>query len=114
VSTEVELDVYSGMPNPTWTLSAADAALLAEKLDALPPAAPRELGNPLGYRGLVVDTGAEVVRVHRGTAQVSRAGSIVVRADPGRSFERWLISTGVGTGVLTGELVDVVDADLRH
>jgi hypothetical protein len=110
VPTEVELDVFSGMPNPTWTLSGADAALFAHKLAALSPAAPRELDNPLGYRGLVVDTGAEVVRVHRGTARVDRGGSLDVRTDPDRSLERWLL----GTGELPPEVVDVVDADLRR
>jgi hypothetical protein len=114
VPIEVELDVFSGMPNPTWTLSRADAALFAERLSALLPGALREQDNPLGYRGLVVDTGAEVVRVHRGSARISRGGSLVVLADPGRSLERWLFSTGAGTGVVAQEVVAVVDADLRR
>jgi hypothetical protein len=113
VPIEVELDVFSGMPNPTWSLSGADAAIFAEKLDVLLPAAPREQENPLGYRGLVVDTGAEVVRVHRGIARITRGDSVVALEDPGRSLERWLYLTGAGTGVVADEVVAVVDADLR-
>lgn len=54
---EVELDIYSGMPNPTWILSKSQEATLYEMLRAEPnqiaPArADKRYG--LGYRGVIV------------------------------------------------------------
>ena len=55
---EVELDIFSGMPNPTWVLSKRQEATLVDLLDAEPSqissvtAMERRFG--LGYRGLIV------------------------------------------------------------
>ena len=55
---EVELDIFSGMPNPTWVLSNAQEASLYELLRAEPdqvsPAATTSKQLGLGYRGLIV------------------------------------------------------------
>lgn len=55
---EVELDVYSGMPNPRWILSEREEHELMEQL-AAQPAQARAAGSAderfsLGYRGLIV------------------------------------------------------------
>ena len=94
-ATTVELDVYSGRPNPSWTLSRDDAARFERTVGALPPAPPGVWANPLGYRGFVV-TGPDgsVVRVHAGAVQISEGGSLTDRADPDQALERWLLSTG--------------------
>ncbi len=53
---EVELDIFSGMPNPTWLLSRRDEGALYELLRAEPKqissVPDRRLG--LGYRGMIV------------------------------------------------------------
>jgi hypothetical protein len=55
---EVELDIFSGMPNPTWVLSRRQEETLYEMLRAEPSqisgltASDKRLG--LGYRGLIV------------------------------------------------------------
>lgn len=54
---EVELDIFSGMPNPTWILSEKEEQALIERLDAgsaplADGASNDQLG--LGYRGLIV------------------------------------------------------------
>jgi hypothetical protein len=55
---EVELDVFSGMPNPTWTLSPRQEGTLYELLRAEPTqissVTAREQRFGLGYRGLIV------------------------------------------------------------
>ncbi len=55
---EVELDVFSGVPNPTWVLSPRQEATLYERLRANPKeissAAKLSPWLGLGYRGLVV------------------------------------------------------------
>ncbi len=55
---EVELDIFSGMPNPTWILSKRQEQTLYELLSAEPsqispvPILSKQFG--LGYRGLIV------------------------------------------------------------
>ena len=93
----VELDVFSGRPNPAWTLSADDDAALRGRLAALPAAPAAELHNDLGYRGLVVtlsEAGTpRVVRIQRGHVKADGAQP-ADRADEGRALERWVLETG--------------------
>ena len=55
---EVELDIFSGMPNPTWILSPAHERELIDRIAAGPaqvsPVATADEQFSLGYRGLVV------------------------------------------------------------
>ena len=55
---EVELDIFSGMPNPTWVLSKRQEKTLYELLSAEPnQISPVTILNKrfgLGYRGLIV------------------------------------------------------------
>ena len=51
--TTIEMDIFSGRPNPVWTLTADEGAALARLVAHLPPAAaPAQVD--LGYRGFVV------------------------------------------------------------
>ncbi len=50
----VELDVFSGRPNPTWSLSAEQAKELREALQDLPPVDKPAPENALGYRGFLL------------------------------------------------------------
>ena len=115
---EVEVDLYSGRPNPRFALAPATAAELERRLAGLPPpdagaAGPRD---GLGYRGLRV-TGrdasfAEVV-VSAGVVEVrDRAGNVHRRADPGRELERWLAEAG--SGRLQQDALDAVRQDLAR
>jgi hypothetical protein len=96
VVTEVEVDLYSGRPNPRFALDAASGAELERRLAALPPltggTSPRD---GLGYRGLRVTGGGVTfveVRVSAGVAEVRDGrGAVHRRADPGRGLERWLV-----------------------
>jgi hypothetical protein len=55
---QVELDIFSGMPNPVWRLSSRQEAMLYERLDAEPrqmsPVRTAAETFGLGYRGLIV------------------------------------------------------------
>ena len=93
----IELDIFSGRPNPEWTLTAAEAGelrALAAKLPLAAAAPPRFDG--LGYRGIVArdpaDPGWSLV-AYRDTVRIDVAAGSEVRADPGRSVERWLLGT---------------------
>ncbi|HWM02712.1 MAG TPA: hypothetical protein VNP92_10295 [Actinophytocola sp.] len=55
---QVELDIFSGMPNPEWTLSADEERELLERVRTDPaqlsPVTTEEEQFSLGYRGLIV------------------------------------------------------------
>lgn len=93
----VELDVFSGRPNPEWTLTAAEAAKLEVITTSLPvAAAPPPSFEGLGYRGIVVrnpaDSGWSLV-AFRDTVRIRTQGKSEVRADPEAKVERWLLGT---------------------
>lgn len=50
----IELDVFSGRPNPTWSLSAEQIMELLEALQDLPPADKLSQEIGLGYRGFLI------------------------------------------------------------
>jgi hypothetical protein len=80
----VELDVYSGRPNPRWELDERGADALRQLVAGLAPAAEAPPEPPgLGYRGLLF----EGRRAYR-TAVTDPEGAL---ADPGASVERFLL-----------------------
>ena len=99
---EVELDIFSGRPNPRWTLSPAEEAELIQRLlDRAVPLAPMTISDgKLGYRGFLVRaTGATATTLEsRGLPTGFR-----VRDGLGSSIdataERWLLFTGDATGL---------------
>lgn len=50
----VELDIFSGRPNPSWELSVDEAAELSRRLAALIKTETRPDEGGLGYRGFVI------------------------------------------------------------
>jgi len=99
VTVEVELDIFSGRPNPRWVLSATDAHALTEQLAALPAAQPGLTAANLGYRGFVVDiadaAGSTRLQVQGGSVHSESPGAPrEFRRDAGRALERWLLDTG--------------------
>ena len=49
---QVEIDLFSGRPNPTWELTAAEVSELKARLATLPTGSPVAMPEVLGYRGL--------------------------------------------------------------
>ncbi len=97
---QIEADVFSGLPNPRWSLSAEESAELSRRMRELPAAAsPGALFDGLGYRGMVV-TGLEgectELRVQRGEVRARCGSETRAFTDPGRALERWLVGTGQG------------------
>jgi hypothetical protein len=96
----VTLDVFSGQPNPHWTLGQEELATLLGRLDKLAPWQGRPPGVPgLGYRGIetVLRGGASgevTLTVARGVVRRASAVGADTLADPGRGLERWLFATG--------------------
>jgi hypothetical protein len=84
----VELDIFSGRPNPRWELDEPASREVRRRASGLTPAT-AQLPEPpgLGYRGFVYADPAGPARVYRGYLQV--AGRVL--ADPTFEIERLLL-----------------------
>jgi hypothetical protein len=95
---EVELDIFSGRPNPTWVLTNAEADSFTKQLAALSPTSAAELSGNLGYRGFIIKyaQGAETqtIRLQHGIVIISKGVTNVYVYDQDRVLERWLLTTG--------------------
>jgi hypothetical protein len=112
---EVEIQVFSGRPNPRWTLSDADIAALRSKLSGLRKGGPGPRPGNLGYGGVTVRVtrGDDwTLHVHDGLAEAKRGARTDFLLDRQRALERWLVATG--RTLLSPEVRKVVDADLQH
>jgi|GEM_PF-850183 len=113
---EVELDIFSGNPNPTWILSNREGYIFLERLAALPKFPAKELSTKLGYRGFIVQVtnGSEqsFVRLQNGTVQISQGDNNVYYSDPDLNLERWLLNSG--KPYLKSDLFSIVERELPN
>ncbi len=96
---QVELDIFSGRPNPRWELSSETAQELRNKLADLSEGAPlRPQTTGLGYRGLIVRSEKledfEELVIYNEVVASQRGDRLATFVDKGRSIEKWLLSTG--------------------
>ncbi len=101
---EVELDLFSGRPNPRWSLSAEQVEELARRLAELPAAEPPTAPPALGYRGLELtnpEGAADLprrIRIYAGVLSVTREGSTLHFRDESL-IEQWLIEQARALGL---------------
>jgi hypothetical protein len=97
----VMLDAFSGVSNPTWSLSEKDAAVLQDSVNRIVQlqsvAAPTIPG--LGYRGLVIqglDVQGKATEIRIFRSWVIVGGQTEPRAfqDKDNSVELWLVEIG--------------------
>ena len=97
-TSHIELDIFSGRPNPAWDLSAADTATLTGMIGSLPPSSPVYLPTPLGYRGFLVSVSepelrpVATMRAYQGVVEY-QGYETRYYADPDKQVERWLLAT---------------------
>lgn len=97
----VEADLYSGRPNPAWSLTPEEVAQLVDRVDALARADEAEPPGRLGYRGLRLRLQAGGREIASGESfdghlRFQDAAGSRHLADPGGEVERWLLETGAG------------------
>ena len=81
-NTTVELDAFSGLPNPRWQLTESEEHALEKRLQNLPPTEPGAMPDVLGYRGfLIIDGNGVQQRI-----TVTRNGFIIRHQNSG---DRW-------------------------
>ena len=71
---EIELDVFSGRPNPKWLESPERAASVRRALASLVEAPVRPEPGNLGYRGFLIRQGGLHARVYGGYVTVTTNG----------------------------------------
>jgi hypothetical protein len=102
---QVTLGVFSGRPDPTWTLIPAQTIELRQRLAAL-PLTDQPFDDvewfPSGYHGLtlllptVEGQPSQLVEVYKGVVRVEAEGQITRLADVDHALERWLLTGGSG------------------
>lgn len=104
----VELDIFSGRPNPRWELDEPVAQEVRELQHRLKVATDRPPEPPgLGYRGFVYDLDESTWRALKGFV----VGSDRVLADPDRAIEHLLLDQ------LPAEYVDLrprIEVELKR
>jgi hypothetical protein len=101
-SVDVELDVFSGRPNPRWTLAGSRVDELRETVRDLTSGEPRDIPG-LGYRGFVLtaDRNRDRVRAFQRTIRVERgARAEILRDDRGLEELLLLQARDLGFGEL--------------
>jgi hypothetical protein len=89
----VTLGIYSGRPDPTWTLTGAEAATLDAMLAALAEVTDTPPVGGLGYHGFTIARPTSTVVAYRGAVGAPGEGPRAMSADPTRSIERYLLET---------------------
>ena len=111
----VELDIFSGMPNPRWILTKVEADSFVKRVAALPRTLASKLSGNLGYRGFIVqcarEANTQVIRIQTGTVQISEGATTVYAQDVGHELERWLLNSG--RPHLKNEVFQIAERELR-
>jgi hypothetical protein len=114
--TTVSLGIYSGRPDPSWSLTEEESAELGRLLGSLPSV----IGDPpeggLGYHGFVLTSKHDghanrTLVAYRGAVAELGSGTRTYLADAQRTVERFLLESG--RSHLAASEVDAVENDLR-
>ena len=100
------LGIYSGRPDPTWTLTGSEAAAVERAIEALPETAGTPPEGGLGYHGFTVTSLGRTFTAYLGTVWAGGGGPGVLRSDPGRTVERLLLELG-RTHLAPAEIAEV-------
>jgi hypothetical protein len=103
---EVELDVFSGRPNPRWTVAGPRAAEVSRRLPDAPVDAKPIEPPGLGYRGFLLGRGLREIRVFGGVVAFGLDGTSKAWVDSLR-LESYLadLATEFGYGTLVKDVV---------
>jgi hypothetical protein len=91
----VELDIFSGRPNPVWVLDTAQEAEIRGRIARLKPSSAKVSVPGLGYRGFIVHDVGEM-RFYRGQVLPGLDADTARWGATDRELERWLLETGRG------------------
>ena len=108
---QVEIDLFSGRPNPAWELTKTEVSELMARLATLPTGSPVVIPEVLGYRGLHIGSLPDrqdknkplpanmIINIHVVGCTVNAVrynGTVLHLADNGHSLECWLLTIAKG------------------
>lgn len=100
---QVEVDAFSGRPNPQWELTSQEADEFVGLFQALPQhGGEASVKEGLGYRGLRItkpgesDADYSEISISNGLVVARQSGQFKQFADQNRKLERWVFQTGKG------------------
>ena len=106
---KVELDIFSGEPNPAWPLSEKQVEELKKKMEATSSSDQGEKPPILGYRGFIITNPGKIpsiperTRIYAGILTATVEGKREYRKDAD-GIEEWFIEYAREQGY--GELID--------
>jgi hypothetical protein len=112
---QVEVDVFSGRPNPAWNLSDQEASQFQAKFKSLATSeSQKPLYDGLGYRGFKVIGFQDYDRmtIWNGHVEARRGDKTLRWRDPEKSLEKYLLTVAkkhVDEGVY-----HVIEAQINH
>jgi len=89
----VTVGIYSGRADPSWTLTAGEAAALDQALGALPSVVGQPPEGGLGYHGFTIERSAGTLVAYRGAVAPPGQGRRAYLSDPALTVERLLLET---------------------
>src|SRR5947207_3171786 len=102
----IALDIFSGVPNPSWTLSPKDAGKLISRLAGKALAAPDAVESRLGFRGFIITCSSDAEATKAGLPNIFRIGGVpqelatpegfalpVLRSEEADETANWLLQT---------------------
>ena len=119
INTQVTLGIFSGRPDPTWTIDPVQETQLRQQINLLPPTQEpfdNTIWLPSGYHGFTVRLPAadgqpsQLVEVYQGVVQVETEGRVVRMADEDWVVERWLLDTAGGH--VEEDIIEAIREDL--
>jgi hypothetical protein len=96
----VQIDMFSGRPNPSWEITAQEADQVRAAFRQLPERSASARSERLGYRGLIVhgdgvrDLGLTRILIGGGVVIAEGFQGVRYLSDADRSLERQLFQTG--------------------
>src|SRR5690242_13956615 len=91
---QVEIDLFSGRPNPTWELGSAESSEVLALIHGLPTCPSGPEPEALGFRGFVLtdqNTGERIVSYSGTVWRRSKAGATCFQ-DAARKLDRFLMT----------------------
>lgn len=107
----IELDIFSGLPNPSWTLTEKEERELIDRVIAEPAlTAPPETVGGLGYRGLIVTVCGET---RERLMKVNLPSLFYINAKKSGDFQKSIVNSLEAEKETTADILQQADDSIR-
>jgi hypothetical protein len=95
-TSQIQLNIFSGRPDPNWTITDTETEELISLIQNLPTTKTSQFPENLGYRGLTVklNENGDFIKVYQGIGEYQHQGKSQFFQDNNRQLEKKLLGTG--------------------